>query len=579
MKSRIGILFLKEFMPFLEEHSELVDFLAVPPEEYIGLTATGDIGLLKELGSKYSLHLHSTSLSIASVEGLNEQWLQELAHLCHLVEVESVSDHLGFSWSGKYWTGTPLLNCEFTDQTVYLVAAAAKRVKEYLGLPFSLENNSFCIDWPTSTITEPVFWSKATLAGEFNLLLDIPNLIGRCNVTQENPIQVLKSFPLTAVSQIHIAGGDWLDEYHQGTIARAHSKAITEEVWELLDYCFDLVGPRDIVLERTRSFDADEVLNELSRLRKLIDRYEQVNINDKTTINTLSSMKEDYKQAVVDPTYCLLKTVNSTKTSNVESSQDEQTKKEHKARQELLLRLCVDTGFRSAFSNKSVRSHILQSVGIQEDKHSYSWLNEEIEFQSRLIRLYNENEFKNAYPEVFQHWVNAQQALESRFQDNPFRGEDRITDLLIFANYLLSGVATDPLLNREKRTLITDLIRYRVASHRSLQRKRQSAAKVSNCFYSSSSVKTMDLFWVNPTLVIERFNLDVTTAETFTPQLLPDGENEYYSFYFPHLDHFQVEVCQVTEQEANLLTNSYVLEGTLEKEVISDLQSFGLLIS
>jgi uncharacterized protein len=271
MSGRIGLMFLKEFNGFLQTHPDLVQFLCVPPEEYVGPAASGDISFLKDLSAKYPIQLHSTSLSIASLDGPRRDWIKTLRPLLDEVPAELLSDHLGFSWAGDYWTGTPLINCEFTVPMARAVGTSCNNVREELnGIPILLENNSYCIDWPTSCLSEGEFWKLAMKDDAFRMLLDIPNLLGRCHVCGDRIEEALNDLPLNKVEQIHVAGGDWLDEYHVGTIARAHSKAVEGQVWDILRLVLPRTNNADVVLERTRNFEFECVISELTMIRNIM---------------------------------------------------------------------------------------------------------------------------------------------------------------------------------------------------------------------------------------------------------------------------------------------------------------------
>jgi hypothetical protein len=229
--------------------------------------------------------------------------------------------------------------------------------------------------------------------------------------------------------------------------------------------------------------------------------------------------------------------------------------------QEHLLRLCMEPRMRD--------------IALRAPTINQKWDIKAIEFQSRLIRTYNENEFINAYPETFAHWKSAKQALAKRLADAPYRSEKKIDDFISFAAYLFSELAADASCSIKQRIFVSDLIRYRLAILRSLRKKLwEEREGYKDPFYARDRAAA-DIAWVNPTLIVEAFRSDISAIEEPNPKIGGANELLHFAFFFSSREAVEADVLQVSEDEAVALSHT-VCEGERLGEAAEDLRAAGL---
>lgn len=267
---KVGLMLLKEMIPDLEELEKFIDFVQVPTEEYIGPQTLEDIETLKQLSSKFELHLHSIDLSIGSADGVVDTTINKLYQTMNTVQIKTLSDHLGFSRVADVRTGTPILNLPLTDESIEVVVKNIKRIQSGLDCPFYVENNSYCMTWPNSAYSDAEFLDKVATRADCGLLLDIPNMLADARNFDFDPYAFIYQLPKERIKMIHIAGGDWLDGLKEGKMTGGHNKMVETDTWKLLEYTLKFTDVEYIVLERSRNIVLKEITDDLSKLREII---------------------------------------------------------------------------------------------------------------------------------------------------------------------------------------------------------------------------------------------------------------------------------------------------------------------
>lgn len=270
-KPQIGLMVLRQMFSEVKKLSGFVDFFQVPGEEYFGPQTIQDIPSLVSLSKIKPLHIHSIDLSIGSIDGPDFEILEKIDLVSKTIEIVSFSDHIGFSKAGGYWTGMPILNPPLTIESADQMVKNIKTIKKVLGnTPFFIENNSHCIDWPNSNVTEAEYVNYVTRESGAKILLDIPNMLTDSRNYDFDPFQFIDSLNQDSVKMIHVAGGDWLDGYRVGEITRGHHRTVEKDTWNLLSHTLKHCTPDFIILERSRNINYDEIVSDLSVLRNMV---------------------------------------------------------------------------------------------------------------------------------------------------------------------------------------------------------------------------------------------------------------------------------------------------------------------
>ncbi len=270
-KPQIGFMLLRQMVSKVDKLAPLVDFFQLPTDDYIGDQTVEDFELLGSLTKSYPIHLHSLDFSIGSADGVNLKSLESHKSVIREFEIETVSDHIGFSKARGLRTGTPILNPALNDENIQVLSQNVIFLKNELGKPFFIENNSHCINWPESTYTDAEFISAVASKADCGLLLDLPNMLADARNYNFSPYNFIDGLPSERIQMIHVAGGDWMDGFAEKKITGGHNKMVEQDVWRLLEYVLAKGNVQYIILERSRNIFYSEILQDLKMIKSIIN--------------------------------------------------------------------------------------------------------------------------------------------------------------------------------------------------------------------------------------------------------------------------------------------------------------------
>lgn len=217
--------------------------------------------------------IHAVGLSLGTDEPLKSKHLDQVLAIGDQVNMVGFSEHLSMTESGGVEIGqlTPIpWSIKTSDVVIRKIEQIQKRIK----VPFALEHTAHKFFYPTSELTEPEFINRILDRTGCELMLDLHNV--HCNGINSgfDPYEWLQEVRIDTVSSIHLAGG-YIDKY--GTLQDAHSEAVPEPVWELLDYVLQIIVPQAIIVERTSNYPGfSALMAEVERadraLRKALKR-------------------------------------------------------------------------------------------------------------------------------------------------------------------------------------------------------------------------------------------------------------------------------------------------------------------
>jgi uncharacterized protein (UPF0276 family) len=261
----IGLGLRREIAQETFEHAQHIDWLEIIPENYMGIGGKARLRL-EQAQALFPMVSHGVNLSIGSCDSLNHQYLEALKSLLHYIKAPWFSDHLCFSSvAGNYLHD--LLPLPLNEEALKLVVERAIYVQDYFQRPFLLENISYYMTPPGSTIEEVEFLTSALELADCGLLLDVNNVYVNSINHNFNPYSYIDALPLERVVQIHIAGHSRGEEL----LIDTHGADIIEPVYELLAYVLRHCEVKAILLERDQNFpDFSEILDELKAIRKIV---------------------------------------------------------------------------------------------------------------------------------------------------------------------------------------------------------------------------------------------------------------------------------------------------------------------
>jgi uncharacterized protein (UPF0276 family) len=223
---------------------------------------------LERIRRDYPIALHGVSLSIGSIDPLDERYLDDLKALADRVQPMWLSDHLCFTGL-RGMNMHDLLPLPYTAEALDHVAGRVKRVQDRLGRRLVLENVSSYVTYAASELSEWEFIAELSRRADCDILLDVNNVFVSAFNHEFDPLAFLRGMPAERVRQFHLAG-----HTHKGThIIDTHDHPIVPGVWDLYAEAVRLFPGVPTMIER----DADippyaELLAELDMAREIAAR-------------------------------------------------------------------------------------------------------------------------------------------------------------------------------------------------------------------------------------------------------------------------------------------------------------------
>jgi uncharacterized protein (UPF0276 family) len=189
--------------------------------------------------------LHGVSLSLGSVDPLDERYLAELATLVDQVEPAWVSDHLCWGSLGGRFVHD-LLPLPYTEEALAHVAERVLVVQERLGRQILIENVSSYVAFCQSTMSEWEFLSELCARADCGLLLDVNNVFVSAYNHRFDARDFLAGVPAGRVGQIHLAG----HTDHGTHLLDTHDHPVCDGVWALYHDAIARFGRISTLIER-----------------------------------------------------------------------------------------------------------------------------------------------------------------------------------------------------------------------------------------------------------------------------------------------------------------------------------------
>ncbi len=229
MSDRFGLAWRPELALELHRQGDQIEILEFLAEAW--LTATPRrLRTLAAWCRERSVHLHGTTLGLASAVPVEHQRLLAWRRLLEAVRPQRWSEHLAFVRGG----GVELGHLAAPPRSAATVAGACanlERIGAVVGSLPLLENVATLIAPPGSDCDEPA-WLSAIIAGSGGeLLLDLHNLHANACNQGYDAVAALERLPLSRVRAVHLAGGRrW-----RGRVLDDHLHAVPAAVVTLLE--------------------------------------------------------------------------------------------------------------------------------------------------------------------------------------------------------------------------------------------------------------------------------------------------------------------------------------------------------
>jgi len=259
----------KHYEALLGENLGSVGWLEIVTENYL-VPGGKPLHYLARLREHYPMVMHGVSLSIASNEPLDFDYLRAVRALAERLQVRWISDHL-------CWTGVDGINLHdlmpvpFTGEALRHLAARIRDVQDFLGRRILIENVSSYLTYRASDMTEWQFLSALTTEADCLLLLDVNNIYVSSVNHGFDPLAFIDGIPVERVQQFHLAGHSKVDAH----LIDTHDAPIIPEVWALYAAAVQRFGAGSTMIERDANIpELGELLDELDHARLLARQTE-----------------------------------------------------------------------------------------------------------------------------------------------------------------------------------------------------------------------------------------------------------------------------------------------------------------
>ena len=160
-----------------------------------------------------------------------------------------IADHMFYGTpSTSYLWSTPL---QFSNAEIERVRERAAAMQDLLKMPLLHENAFIYALFPGSDIQEAEFLAGVAEKAGTHLLVDLHNIhANSVNFEGYDPWAFLRTIPLDKVIEVHLAGGQWIDDWYHDL----HNSSVPEPVWQMLEFllknapnirgvCLEVQGP------------------------------------------------------------------------------------------------------------------------------------------------------------------------------------------------------------------------------------------------------------------------------------------------------------------------------------------------
>jgi len=259
----VGLGLRREFIDAFLNAETHPDFIEVAPENWMGFGGR-HAKLLEQCVEKASLICHGLSLSIGGPHPLNLEFIQQVKNFLQRYQVPIYSEHLSYTHDGGYLYD--LLPIPMTEAAVDYVAERILRVQDILGQRLVIENVSTYL-MPNAEMREAEFVREVLFKADCELLLDVNNVYVNSINHGSDAYAFIDAMPKDRIRYLHVAGHEQVDK---NLLIDTHGAAISDPVWQLLRYTYQVCGVKPTLLERDFNIPSwQQLQNELTNIKKM----------------------------------------------------------------------------------------------------------------------------------------------------------------------------------------------------------------------------------------------------------------------------------------------------------------------
>ena len=228
---------------------ENINFLEIAPENWIGAGGKAAVELAWFV-ERFPMVCHGLCLSLGGPDPLNVEFLKQVKQFLSTNKIPLYTEHLSFCSDiqhGKAGYLYDLLPIPFTEEAVHYVAKRIRQTQDILGQRIAVENASFYVAAPISSMDELTFIKAVLDEADCDLHLDINNIYVNSVNFGFDANAFLCGIPGERIVYSHVAGHL---QVKPDLLVDTHGENIIGPVWALLDKAYQLFGAFPTLLER-----------------------------------------------------------------------------------------------------------------------------------------------------------------------------------------------------------------------------------------------------------------------------------------------------------------------------------------
>lgn len=194
--------------------------------------------LLKEYAENNRLIGHGVRYSMfdARWTSRQEKWLGKLKRELKNYKYAHITEHFGFMSSNDFHKGAPL-PVPLNKQSLAIGTNRLKRISNICNVPVGIENLAFSFN-KNDVKKQGKFLLQLSKSINGFLILDLHNIYCQSQNFKVDFLEIVKSYPLKLVKEIHISGGSWKNSVYSNEIKKVrrdtHDEKIPEEIFKHL---------------------------------------------------------------------------------------------------------------------------------------------------------------------------------------------------------------------------------------------------------------------------------------------------------------------------------------------------------
>lgn len=278
----VGLGLRRDFINEFLNIDKAPDFIEIAPENWMGFGGR-HAKLLAQCVEKAPLICHGLSLSIGGPHPLNIEFVQQIKSFLEHYHVPIYSEHLSYTHDRGYLYD--LMPIPMTEAAVQYVAERILRVQDILGKRLVIENVSTYL-MPNAEMSEADFISEVLQQADCELLLDVNNVYVNSINHGSDGYAFIRAMPKERIRYLHIAGHEQVE---QDLLIDTHGAAVSDPVWQLLHYTYQICGVKPTLLERDFNIPSWPVLQEEMNRIKTIQQQEGSDENRATIFSSYAA--------------------------------------------------------------------------------------------------------------------------------------------------------------------------------------------------------------------------------------------------------------------------------------------------